>query len=303
MFLTVYNLVQEKVCHLERSVVHSEVASSERLVEPEFSTRSDTSHSQVTHFLGFTLIEMLVVVAVISILATLLLPTLSRARDGARIVHCKNNQHQLVMGMFMYSEDNDDWLPLPGFCHNHPANWVYRELDANKNVLTNGRPIHAESGSIFSYVTSQRRVLPFDPNNKSSFPIYRCPDTGSAGDATRVTYSMNVFVQGDTAKHDPDVEPASTARSAVANPDQKVLLVDDDPKGVVVGTFIAVNFKSSILGKVSTYHDRPFEFPHNDRGNIVFMDGHIATIKIDNFEQMVGPWNVRVKTYFDPPFR
>jgi prepilin-type N-terminal cleavage/methylation domain-containing protein/prepilin-type processing-associated H-X9-DG protein len=63
---------------------------------------------------SFTLVELLVVVAIIAVLASLLLPALAQARGRSQAVTCLNNEKQMVLAAVQYADEEEGWLPFTG---------------------------------------------------------------------------------------------------------------------------------------------------------------------------------------------
>ena len=84
---------------------------------------------------GFTLMELLVVIAIIAILAALLLPALSAAKERARRIQCLNNVQQIGLAMHLYASENRDLLP--DCTTNNPRFYgSFWPWDLNTNVVT-----------------------------------------------------------------------------------------------------------------------------------------------------------------------
>lgn len=85
--------------------------------------------------LSFTLIELLVVIAIIAILASMLLPALSRARQQAKSTQCVSNLGQIYKGLAMYVGDNRDFIPNTGIWKSEFCGRLNPYLGQNNSIV------------------------------------------------------------------------------------------------------------------------------------------------------------------------
>lgn len=268
------------------------------VLKPSFGrTRSDSPKKGV---LGFTLIELMVVIVVIAIMTALLLPALNRTKEQAKGTACRSNMKQLSLAFLMYAEDNDDTLPWPGgegrainipLNDDYAADWCATPAQMRMMPFTSasanlpGFGHNAECGSIFPYVTSQPRRA-FDATDKTTTPVYRCPSASALGEALRVNYSANGWTEPGTVRGGVVVvQPKGVRMSGVTDPSRKVMLLNEDPRGMKTPAFEPQN-----PGREVEYH--------LNKANVGFMDGHMESVGKRQFLQMRSTRDVDI--YFNP---
>jgi prepilin-type N-terminal cleavage/methylation domain-containing protein/prepilin-type processing-associated H-X9-DG protein len=150
---------------------------------------------------AFTLIELLVVIAVIAILAALLLPALSSARQRAWTTQCNSNLHQAGLGMRMFADDNNELYPESG----EIIPWDFANPDA---------PTNSWMQQIFHYVQNTNVYhcpgnVQLPANNQSAFnyfngvrAAYVVANGFAPVDSRRISFPAAFVLSGDTIDND-----------------------------------------------------------------------------------------------------
>lgn len=230
---------------------------------------------------GFTLIELLVVVAIIAILASLLLPALSRAKGTAQRAKCLNNQRQLATTWVLYSGDagedlvpNGNLVPAapPAGAPANPARprlWVAGDYHNFAPAFTNPMYLVDPRFAAFAPYLASRETYKC-PSDKTSFIAQR----GRPVPQVR-SYAMNSYLNPNSSM---DNRLSTRYRihrrtSDLLAPASTFVFMDLTPQSLCTPAFIVLMPGPSGAGNEQFFHLPAAH--HNNGGVVSFTDGHV----------------------------
>jgi len=222
---------------------------------------------------GFTSIELLVVIAIIAILAAMLLPALSRAREKARQSVCIGNLKQIGLAATMYRQDWDDWMPA----------LIRKNPISGNREYNKGDEWHCK---LLPYVGNHQDLLPYN-NDTSKSNVFKCPSAPKRYFSyNALSYGYNTAIYGWYGGCELGGGTYLGYKAGRCRNPSQVMFAGDSQSAVdsddATGTGYQLNYYPAAA-------DGP-DFRHTGRANFVFLDGHVESRGYDDVMVTSDSW-------------
>jgi len=205
--------------------------------------------------LAFTLIELLVVIAIIAILAAMLLPALSSAKEKARQTMCFNNSRQVILACVLYADSEGGRLP-PGW-------------------------LNSQGKNAKGYFTYDELILPYGANTN----VLRCPSHKGGTRHFWVNGNVLRYVAAPSRQTGVMGRDTSVRIETIGNPSDTVALTEvadwvttgfsgNGPSAPGSQWGCIIQLQGNIIGPSAGV-----AYMHRERDNILFCDGHVESLK------------------------
>jgi prepilin-type N-terminal cleavage/methylation domain-containing protein/prepilin-type processing-associated H-X9-DG protein len=263
---------------------------------------------------GFSLVELLTVIGIIAILIGLLLPTLSRARENARLVRCQANLRTIYTAAQLHANDHLGYLPAAGW-HWDPVGGVVnpqglRDDRSRRYIYYHDagieRPVPITVALAISLGAKvrldSRQNLEADMQSEQLRKLFTCPSqevplrgltqkSSEPWEAPRdwSSYVFNEAILGLREKETTS-RPTLGLATRVKRPTEVMFAMDGRPRDQLKDNWLMVpdkgtqdtlwSFQQMVSGS-SGYGKQLLDFlRHRYRANVVFMDGHVESISM-----------------------